>query len=65
VHLAIVNPATAAEYLPVFWEDNYFALLPGESRDIAVDVADAATAPKALRLDAWNVPVATVASGAR
>jgi exo-1,4-beta-D-glucosaminidase len=60
VHLAIVNPSTGAEYLPVFWDDNYIALLPGEARDIAVDYAADATAPAALRFDAWNAPAMTV-----
>jgi exo-1,4-beta-D-glucosaminidase len=65
VRLAIVNASTGAEYLPVFWDDNYIALLPGESRDIAVDYAADGTAPAALRLDGWNVPSMTVPSGGR
>ena len=65
VHLAIVNPSTGAEYLPVFWDDNYLALLPGESREIGVDYGGGAARPGALRLDAWNVPSMTVPSGNR
>ncbi|HTI37933.1 MAG TPA: glycoside hydrolase family 2 protein [Vicinamibacterales bacterium] len=65
VRLAIVNPGTGAEYLPVYWDDNYFALMPGESRDIGVDFEASAGSPGALRLEAWNVPVATVTSGNR
>jgi exo-1,4-beta-D-glucosaminidase len=34
VHLALVDAGTREEILPVLWEDNYFALLPGESRII-------------------------------
>lgn len=34
VELRIVDKATGCNILPVFWEDNYVSLLPGESRDI-------------------------------
>ena len=43
--------------LPVFWEDNYFSLLPGEKRSIRVEFnaenLDGAT--PVLAIDGWNI----------
>jgi len=40
----------------VFWEDNYFELLPGEEREIRVSYArDGRTRPT-LSAEAWNTP---------
>jgi exo-1,4-beta-D-glucosaminidase len=46
-----------AEILPVFWEDNYFSLLPGESREITARFAarDAGGAKPTLEIGGWNV----------
>lgn len=54
VRLKAVDPQTGEEILPVFWEDNYFELFPGETRTIGV--AHTRPAPQ-LRIDveAWNV----------
>src|ERR1019366_8690935 len=35
IHLSIVEEKSGEEILPVLWEDNYFSLMPGESREIA------------------------------
>jgi exo-1,4-beta-D-glucosaminidase len=35
VHLKLKKGADGDEVLPVLWEDNYFPLLPGESRQVA------------------------------
>ena len=40
-------------YLPVFWDDNYFALLPGERREVGVSRPGSDEAR--LRVDGWNV----------
>jgi exo-1,4-beta-D-glucosaminidase len=54
VRLKAVDPRTGEEILPVFWEDNYFELFPGETRTIGV--SHTRPAPQ-LRIDveAWNV----------
>ena len=36
--LKLNEPATHQEILPVIWEDNYITLLPGETRDLSVEV---------------------------
>jgi len=46
-----------AEILPVLWEDNYFALLPGETRQLRASYSSkgkGSTAP-VVEVDGWNV----------
>jgi len=56
VHLALVGAESHEELLPVLWEDNYFTLMPGESRTITARY-DAGTRVDSLTLmvDGWNV----------
>src|SRR6185503_16190926 len=35
VHLQIKQGRTERSVLPVIWEDNYFSLMPGESREVS------------------------------
>ena len=56
VHLKIRRGAGGDELLPIRWEDNYFTLLPGESREVraiylAADLGDAAPV---VEVDVWN-----------
>ena len=53
--------------LPVFWEDNYFALMPGESKEVAVSyptTGASAPGPVVVEAEAWNAPLAR-ADGSR
>ena len=67
-HLAFfVNPMLVRgpegeEVLPTFWADNYFSLLPGESRTIVayVDRFRLEGESPFVRLQGWNVRTATV-----
>ncbi len=45
------------EILPVFWEDNYFSLLPGETREITAKLSakDAGSGEIKLEVGGWNV----------
>src|ERR1051326_6330757 len=54
VRLTLTNTATGEEFLPVFWDDNYFPLRPGGARAIAVE-CPTSPAPPALSAEAWNV----------
>ncbi len=66
VHMRLANKNTGEDIVPIFWDDNYFSLLPGEKReviahfDITHDVG-----PAILMLDAWNVPREQVVLGAK
>ncbi len=62
VRLRLVKEKGGEEILPVFWDDNYFSLLPGESREVAVHVrkSDAGGAAIALAVDGMNVAAETV-----
>ena len=73
VHLVLTKGPGGEEILPVWWDDNYFSLLPGQSRQIAarfatadLGSAPAATAPGSPRRggDSGN-PCRSSARGAR
>jgi hypothetical protein len=53
VHLTLRDAKTNKRVLPAYYSDNFFALLPGESRDIQIE----ASLPEyvSLFLDGWNV----------
>ncbi len=57
VQLALVRSSSGEEVLPVLWDDNYFSLLPGESRDITARFPSAKAAQGDLRLEVggWNL----------
>jgi exo-1,4-beta-D-glucosaminidase len=57
VRLRILKGKDGAEVLPVFFEDNYISLLPGEKREVLVHVrnSDLAGAKPVLAVDGFNV----------
>ena len=57
VHLKLKKGPDGDEVLPVLWEDNYFALLPGESRQVAATyrASDLGRAAPVVEVDGWNV----------
>ena len=52
-----VNKGNGGEVLPIFYEDNYFSLLPGEKREISARYrsSDLAGATPAVEVSGWNV----------
>jgi hypothetical protein len=54
VHLTLRDKATRKRVLPAYFSDNYFSLLPAESREIQID-ARAPLPGLALSVDGWNV----------
>jgi exo-1,4-beta-D-glucosaminidase len=62
VRLGIRKKGEDAEILPVFWDDNYIELMPGESREISArylptsDLSDSLE----LTLAGWNIESATI-----
>jgi exo-1,4-beta-D-glucosaminidase len=55
IRLKVVEPG-GEEILPAFWEDNYFALFPGEKRDVRVSYPRRSGTPPEVEVQAWNVP---------
>jgi hypothetical protein len=57
INPAILRGVSRDLVLPVFWEDNYFTLIPGEKRKIAVefDQEDLQGENPVLVIDGWNI----------
>ena len=57
VRLRVMRGTSGEEVLPAWWEDNYFELWPGETREIAVHYrrAGLGNARPVVRIDGWNV----------
>lgn len=62
IRLRLTDGPAGEEVRPLFWEDNYFSLLPGENRDVAVrfPVRPQSGAGLFLQIDGWNVPSTAV-----
>jgi exo-1,4-beta-D-glucosaminidase len=55
VHLKVKRDTDGEEVLPVLWEDNYFALLPGQTRQITATYQALGKAKAVVEVDGWNV----------
>jgi len=55
VHLRLTD--SGEDVVPIFWDDNYFSLLPGERREVTAhfDSSNLKRGPVALAVDGWNV----------
>ncbi len=61
IHLTALNGKDGADIHPIYWDDNYFELMPGEKRSVN------AAFPKRLlgasrlviKADGWNLPTVT------
>ncbi len=56
VRLKLTKGDDGDEVLPVLWQDNYFALLPGERREITATyhAKDLGRSSPAIKAEAWN-----------
>ena len=56
VHLSVKKGANGDEVLPVLWEDNYFSLLPGETREVTAtyNPRDLGQSKPVVETEAWN-----------
>ena len=61
VHLRATKGKDGDDIVPIFWDDNYFSLLPGEEKSVsaAFDPADTDGKPPVLELDGYNITPAT------
>jgi exo-1,4-beta-D-glucosaminidase len=57
VRLRLLRDESGAEVLPILWEDNYFELMPGETREIAARyrAEDLGENEPVVAVDGWNV----------
>ena len=57
VRLRLPKGRDGQEILPVFWDDNYVSLMPGEKREIVVHLrkGDMAGAKAVLAVDGYNL----------
>ena len=62
IHLGIRQNSETADILPVLWDDNYFELMPGESREISVRYLSggALDGSPELTVDGWNIEPAVL-----
>jgi hypothetical protein len=54
-HLVLCNAATGERILPVYYEDNYISLLPGETRSVRIESTPAPGIKLRVDVDGWNV----------
>lgn len=61
VHLRVARAKDGGDLVPIFWDDNYFSLLPGEKRQLIArfDSAKAGGDNLVLTVDGWNVVTAS------
>ncbi len=66
VRAAVRRGAQGAEVLPVFWDDDYVTLLPGETRELVARYAtkDLAGVAPAVTIEGWNLPRASALQAA-
>jgi exo-1,4-beta-D-glucosaminidase len=57
VRLKLVEAPGGPEILPIYWDDNYLELLPGEEREITATyrLKDRSGRPPAIEAEGWNV----------
>jgi exo-1,4-beta-D-glucosaminidase len=62
VRLRLLKGKDGDEILPAFWDDNYFALLPGEKRTVTVSIrkSDLPGVKPVVAIDGFNVTPAIV-----
>jgi hypothetical protein len=54
VRLTLRDAKTGDRILPVYYDDNYFSLLPGESKEFRIESPDSAR-NASVALDGWNI----------
>ncbi|MFZ0478031.1 MAG: sugar-binding domain-containing protein, partial [Terriglobales bacterium] len=58
VHLRVARASDGADVVPIFWDDNYVSLLPGERRELNAHFESAKNGGGdgiVLAIDGWNV----------
>lgn len=53
--ISLVSSKTGERILPVFYEDNYISILPGETKKIVIDHTAKGNTPMKVTVKGWNV----------
>ena len=53
--LSLVDPKTKKRILPVFYDDNYISVLPGENKTVVMDYTPSSQEMPLVSLEGWNV----------
>ncbi len=62
LHLRAVKPGKDEEIAPVFWDDNFISLMPGDARVLTVSGLADAKGEMEIKLDGWNVQAQAIAT---
>jgi hypothetical protein len=54
IRLTLRDAKTGQRVLPVYYEDNYFSLLPGESKSVQIETRDSVKNVR-VTTDGWNI----------
>jgi exo-1,4-beta-D-glucosaminidase len=62
IRLKLTSGKGGKMVVPVFWQDNYVSLMPGESRTLTAtySLSDLGAAAPAVEVSGWNVTVQVV-----
>ncbi|MCX6992089.1 MAG: beta galactosidase jelly roll domain-containing protein [Kiritimatiellaeota bacterium] len=58
IHVAAVNAKNDEEILPVYWDDNYFSILPGATKNVTAILPKSnlgAVKVPGIRVEGWNI----------
>jgi exo-1,4-beta-D-glucosaminidase len=57
VHVWFTKGKRGDDLVPIFWDDNYITLLPGENRALTAnyDASALGSATPVLEVDGWNI----------
>ncbi len=64
IKLTLLDPTSGLRVLPVYYTDNYFSLLPGEIKEITIDVGSyMGRGSPQLSIRGWNLPSSVASAG--
>jgi len=62
IHLRVTKGRGGDDLVPIFWDDNYFSLLPGEGRTVTAyaEIEDLGGTSPVLEVEGYNIVPATI-----
>ncbi|WP_290708135.1 hypothetical protein, partial [Flavihumibacter sp. CACIAM 22H1] len=52
----LVDRGTKKRLLPVFYDDNYISILPGQTKKISMEFSASAGSKPLVAVEGWNLP---------